>query len=73
MSQQYVPSIKVCGTCDYWGGKRECKQYGDYAELDSATDSGQCYCAESGWRGHSGGVQACSCCPHWVLWCALKK
>lgn len=72
MSQQYGRNIGVCATCDFWGGKRECKQWGDHVEIGSPMDMGECYSAESGWRG-KGGTQACSKCAHWQAWCALRK
>lgn len=72
MSQQYVPGERVCATCDFWGGKRECMQWGDYVEIDSPMDMGECYSYESGWRGQ-GGIQACTNCTHWEAWCALRR
>ena len=71
MSQQFVNIIKVCATCDYWGGRRECMQYGDYVEIDSPMDIGKCFSDGSGWR-TSEGTQACSVCSYWKKWCALR-
>lgn len=71
MSQQYNSMSKVCATCNYWGGSRELKQYGDYIELDSPMDTGACYSNDSGWK-NSSPVQACSGCPYWQKWTALR-
>ena len=71
MSQQYVPRNQVCATCNYWGGSRECKQYGDYVEIDSPMDTGACYSNDSGWKNGSP-VQANMGCRCWEKWSALR-
>ncbi len=71
MSQQYPPMVKVCATCNFWGGARNVMQWGDYVELDSPMDTGPCYSNNSGWRGGSE-VQACGGCNCWQKWSSLK-
>lgn len=71
MSQQYNSLSKVCATCNYWGRRRELKQYGDYVELDSPMTTGACYSDNSGWR-NDPEVQACSNCNYWKQWSALR-
>lgn len=70
--QQYGWQTKVCATCDYWGGAREIKQYGDWLEVDNPMNTAPCYNRESGWF-NGPHTQACSGgCPHWRKWGPLR-
>ena len=71
MSQQYGAPIKTCATCQYWGGSREVKQYGDYIEVNSPMNTAPCYNNDSSWR-NGPHTQACGGCPCWEKWGPLR-
>lgn len=71
MSEQYGSMMKICATCQYWGGSREVKQWGAYLEINSSTDTGLCYSSNSSF-GYGPPMQACNGCPCWEKWAPLK-
>ena len=70
MSQNYNTNWKICATCAYWMGRRDCDHFNQHAIVSSSNESGTCKIPSGPWRNSSKAANAS--CPSYLKWPVLK-
>ena len=70
MSISYQATNKVCATCAFWTGSRECDRSGKRVTVSSAAEKGKCADPKGSMKGITKSAGAMSHC--WQKWSVMK-